>query len=422
MRRLARSAAKPAKLALPIALALSSGLLLAADAPTGGEPGVYAFVLSNIYMANGGEADSCPVPADGGLESFHSMLPREQQAQYSTPDKRPALEELMNKHFGFRRLALRGGDRGGRVGQAILPPGFNPDSVPTAEQALAIGALNGFPKGRGRLAYQKQTVAYSSCSNPEDFPMLAKGFRTYEGRVAAGLNLDGKAGPRDFAGVHGEKGIDNQLWRAMGCVKPFRESSNPEVARKMFISGRAPTIIELRGVEDRRNDPDVTVTIHAAADQITRDARGGALAGASFAIDPDPRLRASTRGRIVDGVLETDPVDLRLNYKEQIIDAPREIRGARLRATLKPDGSIEGGFYGYYTVASFYDSIEQMTQNGANLTGVSCPGVLQAIDRLADGYRDPKSGRFTAISSAYHFFGVRAFVLPGERVANAAVR
>jgi hypothetical protein len=121
-------------------------------------------------------------------------------------------------------------------------------------------------------------------------------------------------------------------------------------------------------------------------------------------------------------VLETDPVDLRLNYKEQIIDAPREIRGARLRATLKPDGSIEGGFYGYYTVASFYDSIEQMTQNGANLTGVSCPGVLQAIDRLADGYRDPKSGRFTAISSAYHFFGVRAFVLPGERVANAAVR
>jgi hypothetical protein len=177
------------------------------------------------------------------------------------------------------------------------------------------------------------------------------------------------------------------------------------------MSARAPTIMELRGVDNDRNDPDVTVNIYAAADPVVRDARGEALARASFALDPDPRLRASTRGRIVDGVLTTDPVDIRLNYKEQIIDAPRDIRGTRIRAVLKPDGSIEGGFFGYYTLASYYDSIEQMTLNGANLSGVSCPGVRQAIDRLADGYRDPKTGRFTAISSAMNFVGVRAFIV-----------
>jgi hypothetical protein len=395
-------------------LAAAAGLLVAADAPTGGERGVYAFVLSNIYIANGGEADICPVPADGGLESFFHMLPPEEQAKYATPDKRPALEQLMNKHFGFRRVALRGGDRGGRVEKAVLPPGFDPDSAVTPELALEIGRLNNFPKGRGRLAYQKQTVAYSACTNPEDFPMLAKGFRTFEGKVATGINLDGKIRKADFSGTDGAAGVDNQLWRAMGCVKPFRENSDPKLAKKTFISARAPTIMELRGVNDLDNDPDVTVNIYAAADPVTRNARGDALARASFALDPDPALRATTRGRIANGELIAEPVDLRLNYKEQILDAPRHIRGTRIRARLKPDGSIEGGLYGYYTLASFYDSIEQMTQNGANLTGVSCPGVRQAIDRLADGYKDPATGRFTAISSAYHFFGVRAFVIAPE--------
>jgi len=186
-----------------------------------------------------------------------------------------------------------------------------------------------------------------------------------------------------------------------------------------MISARAPTLIELRGVDNVQNDADVTVTVYAAADALTRDGRGDVLKSATFTIDPDPRLRSTTRGRIENGVLTTEPFDIILNYKEQIIDAPREIRGARIRATLNADGSINGGFYGYYTLDSYYQSIEQMTMNGANLSGLSCPGVRQAIDKLADGYRDPKMGRYTAISSAYGFKGVRAFVAQPQQIAQA---
>jgi hypothetical protein len=181
------------------------------------------------------------------------------------------------------------------------------------------------------------------------------------------------------------------------------------------MSARAPTLIEIRDLDDLRNDPAVTVRVVAGADPVTRDGKGDALSRASFHFDPDPRLQATTRGKVVDGVLWTEPVDLRLNYKEQIIDAPREFRGARIRAVLKPDGSVEGSIYGYYTLASYWSSIEQMTQNGANLTGVSCPAVRQAIDRLADGYFDPRSRRYTAISSAYDFVGVRAFIVGENR-------
>ena len=412
--RSALSRRKAGRLLATGALAAGAAMLTAADAPTGGEPGVYAFVLGNIYLANGGSGDVCRAEDEGGLERFRKMLPAAEQEKYADPAKRQELERLMDKHFGFRRLILRE-DRAGKV---KLPPGVDRTAAVTPEQALEIGALNGLPKGKGRPAFSRRDVVYSACSDPYDFQVLGKNFRTYDGPVAAGMNLDGKVGKEDFTSPDGKKGIDNQLWRVAGCSWPFREGSNPDIARKTFISSLAPTLIELRGVDDARNDPDVTVSVYAATTALNKDGRGDVLSRATFTADPDPRLRATTKGRIENGVLKTEPFDLMLNYKEQIVDAPRHIRGARIRATMTKDGGIEGGFYGYYTLDSYYASIEQMTQNGANLSRISCPGIRLAIDRMADGYRDPKTGKYTAISSAYHFYGARAFIVPPQQTAQ----
>ena len=397
-----------------VILPLIAASLIGADAPTGGETGVHAFVLSNIYIAQGGEKDSCPVPDIGDLDRFYAMLPPAEQAKYAGKEKRQELEKRMDEYFKFRRIHIRGD----RASSVIFPPGYDPKAEPTQELAAAVGALNGLPKGTGRLAFQKREVVYSACSNPERFPVLAKNFKTYEGKVAAGINLDGKDGKLDFEGPDGAKGVDNRLWRAVGCVSSFRENSRDDVARKVMMSMEAPTLIELRGVDNLQDDPEVSVTVLAVNEALSRDGRGGPLARATFTPVRDPQFRATVRGRIAGGVLTTDPVDLTLNYKEQIVDAPRHIRGARLRAKFGADGSIEGSIYGYYTLDSYYESIEQMTQNGANLTKVSCPGVRKAIDRLADGYRDPRTGRFTAISSAYDFIGVKAFLATPDQVAQ----
>lgn len=397
-----------------VILPLIAASLIGADAPTGGETGVHAFVLSNIYIAQGGEKDSCPVPDIGDLDRFYAMLSPAEQAKYAGKEKRQELEKRMDEYFKFRRIHIRGD----RASSVIFPPGYDPKAEPTQELAAAVGALNGLPKGTGRLAFQKREVVYSACSNPERFPVLAKNFKTYEGKVAAGINLDGKDGKLDFEGPDGAKGVDNRLWRAVGCVSSFRENSRDDVARKVMMSMEAPTLIELRGVDNLQDDPEVSVTVLAVNEALSRDGRGGPLARATFTPVRDPQFRATVRGRITGGVLTTDPVDLTLNYKEQIVDAPRHIRGARLRAKFGADGSIEGSIYGYYTLDSYYESIEQMTQNGANLTKVSCPGVRKAIDRLADGYRDPRTGRFTAISSAYDFIGVKAFLATPDQVAQ----
>lgn len=389
--------------------------LCAADVPTGGEPGVRSFVLTNLYFATPGSAGACVAPSAGGVEAFYNSLPKDQQARFAPAAMRPQLEALMDRQLGFRRIAVRGH----AVNVAKLPVGFSADTPATPKVALEIAALNGFPEGRGKWEFQNHVIAYNSCTNPDDFPALAKDFRTYDGKVAAGMNLDGKVKRSDFTGVDGAAGVDNQLWRAIGCIKIFRAEGDAQQAEATLVSALAPTLIELRGVDDPRNDPDVVVNIYAALDPVARDGRGGAMLQVSYRTSMDAKLRATTHGRIVDGVLTTDPVDLRLNYKQEIIDAPREIRGARIQATLKPDGRIEGGIFGYYTVVSFWDSVSQMTQVGANVNGLSCPGLRRAIDRLADGYRDPQTGRYTAISTAMNFVGVRAFAVRPAQVASA---
>ena len=106
----------------------AAGLLIGADSPTGGEPGVYAFALSNIYIASSGEAGACPQMADGGLERYFKLLPPAEQAKYADPAnpalieqaKRGDLETAMNEHYGFRRVSLRGGNPGGLVSQAMV--------------------------------------------------------------------------------------------------------------------------------------------------------------------------------------------------------------------------------------------------------------------------------------------------------------
>jgi hypothetical protein len=398
----------------------AGGTALAADAPTGGQPGTRAFVATGLFLSGGTDAKSDAPRSPGNFEVYLSMLPPAERAELSSPGKRRDLQKRMWDQFGFRRLSLWPGDFGGRSQVAKLPPDVKLHQKPTPEQLRAIAALNGFPKDRGSLAYQNQTIAYSSCTNPYDFPALAKGYVPYAGKVSYGMNLDGKVGAKDFTGPDGEKGIDNQLWRAIGAYKQSQEMNDPAVREKVMLSARAPMLIEVSGIDDTVNDPDVTVRVLTGADSLVRDGSGKPLARASFTLDPDPALVNVTHGRIVNGVLTTDPIDLRFVFREQIVDNTRLVRGAVIKATFTPDGNLDGGVFGYTTLTSFYDMIEQMTQDGADNVGMSCVGVRMAIDRFADGYRDPKTGRFTAISSAMKFHAVPAFVIdPAMRTADS---
>src|SRR5690606_16314018 len=96
-------------------------------------------------------------------------------------------------------------------GQEECPQGFNEGP---REQFARL-----FPQGGGvtqtQLAYESR-VRYP-LDEPLKFP-----YRQAQGPVGLGLDLDGQASPEDFTSPEGEAGIDNQLFRAIGCTRLFR--------------------------------------------------------------------------------------------------------------------------------------------------------------------------------------------------------
>ena len=187
------------------------------------------------------------------------------------------------------------------------------------------------------------------CMNPE----LGKpdpNFKTVTGKnvPADGIDLDGqdsringKAAPNtcpheDFRGMNGERGIDNQFFRLVGCSKSWQSTGQSNQYEIEMYTGAWGILITLKGAEDLRNAKDVEVGIYANGDPIQLSPTREALPNATYAIDQDPRFRATTHGRIVNGVLTTDPVDVRFHVITNSIHLERPLQDARLRMTCHP--------------------------------------------------------------------------------------
>ena len=257
-----------------------------------------------------------------------------------------------------------------------------------------------------------------------------------------GLDLDGqnstargKAAPNtcahdDFKGVDGKASVDNQFYRAVGCSKSFQSTGPSNTFDTEMLTGAWGILLTLKNAGDRRNAENVDVGIYASADPIELSPNREPLAHATYAMDQDPRFRAVTHGRIVGGILTTEPVDVRFHWIVNNIHLERPVQDARIRATINPDGSVEGFLAGYTPVDSMYDLqygfrsgkdakggpanprlISGSANGAAFVLDHTCNGAYYALKQLADGHRDPKSGQCTSISTQYKFKAIPAFVV-----------
>ena len=276
------------------------------------------------------------------------------------------------------------------------------------------------------------------CSQPEMFerPLL----RTVQSPYGIGLNLDRDAGDanvcahENFTSPTGEKGIDNQEYRAMGCTLEWRgaDGTSGDIVRgsKAFhTSGEWTQVLLLRRVDSLLNDSDVEVIYANTSDRPTIDTQGNFLAGVSFTIDDTPpRYRNVLRGRIVDGVLTTLPSDIVLAQTwgqggARDIRGTRtkfELREGRLRLAFQPDGSLRGLVGGYKPIADVYQAMALGGSGTAIVAGIDCAAYHTTLKKLADGIRDPKTGQCTGVSSAEQLSAIPAFindVRTGQRTA-----
>jgi len=310
-------------------------------------------------------------------------------------------------------------------------------TIPAAEAERLRRPENAKEWDKRWQAYAFNEAGANVCTNPDMFDRPVQ--RTVQSPRAWGLDLDGgdktdTCEHQEFTTPTGVTGIDNQEYRALGCALEWRGvdgvSSDQEVGMKQFyISGEWTQVILIKGVDSLQNDPDVTVIYANTPDRPVLDSKGGWLPGASFAIsDKPPRERNVLHGKIVDGVLTTDPADIKLTSIWGQGGA-RDLRGergkweyrkARLQLTFQADGSLTGMLGGYRPV---FDPTLPTALGGAGtalVSGIDCAAYLKTLKTLADGLKNPRTGQCEGISGAQRIKAIPAFVTDIQTARTAS--
>ena len=265
---------------------------------------------------------------------------------------------------------------------------------------------------------RQEIATWHPTTESDGFP-----FYQVEGKYSWGLNLDGEVSPNDFTHPGGEQGVDNEVYRAVGCIIGFRGPDGVEYIfqNKAIIDERYNRMmVELTGVDDLANDDHVTVTLYRGLDRVLTDATGlKVMPGGSQRVDTrwGAKLIRRTEGKIVDSVLTTEPIaEVVIPWQNLRVPSIHVIRDMRLQLKLTPAGA-EGLVAGYADVDTWYKQLirNDSTHHLSNgqISGIS---LYKALRRLADAHPDPETGANTAISTALDVKMAQVFIVhpPGE--------
>jgi hypothetical protein len=240
------------------------------------------------------------------------------------------------------------------------------------------------------------------------------------GRFAYGFNLDGRgaASPDSYEDpeTH-EHGINNQLFRAIGCIQAYKGYPPPQPpleAEYRWDNSRpvmGAWLISVSGA-DLGRDGDVTVRFETAVDPVVvQDATAHVQSDMTYRVADHPLSVNVLKGTIRNGVIYTEParIGMRCNsYIQPLYD----FLDARMRLRIKPDGRLEGVLGGYQPWYDLYWSHAKVGYVDERGFGVDAPALFYALRRYADAYPDPHTHQNTAISTAYMIEAVPAFIAP----------
>lgn len=315
----------------------------------------------------------------------------------------------------------------------------NPDSIGILREGLRLQgkssaeieqAVDGVQRGdkrpdismRGKLEGKTVDAYLYPFSVPDSQLSLV------QGHVGIGFNLDGKDKPEDFVDpLTGERGVDNQLFRVLGCSRPWRakigEAGPYQLGKWEQTFESAPAwLIDISGIDSAENDDDVEVRVLLAKQPLARNALGTALAYLTFTADPITRTAGNVvHGSIKNGRLTTGKFDFYLPSEPQK-QAEYGLRDARMRFEFLPDGRLKGIVGGYQDWRPLYITLALRRSVGEQSGSYDTPGHYYAFRKLADAYPDPKTGQNMYISSAYYLEAVPAFIAypePSQQLTRA---
>ena len=246
------------------------------------------------------------------------------------------------------------------------------------------------------------------------------------GDIAEGINLDDdeKTG---FTSPTGEKGIDNNFYKALGCWKtyrgPQRLSSGALQFNTAMRDGSWTTVIVVAGEgDDPMNDDQVTVGFYVSDDKMVKDGLGEIARDYTFRVAPHAKYEGILPARTVNGrIISTAPADIMLRDPGYTRDL--ELLRARVDLEIKPDGSLRGLVGGYRPWEAVYKGwVNARGPVIEVLTWVQLPGVYNALRRDADYSPTGPAGEKTHISFALRVDALPAFVMtPDAKMEVASV-
>lgn len=251
--------------------------------------------------------------------------------------------------------------------------------------------------------------------------------KTLKGKTGYGFDLDGKDGPEDFVDPETHQaGVDNQLYRVMGCFVPERafppdRPGYPAAMWDMTRDAMPAWLVEVSGLESGKRSGDVTVGIYRATSPITRDTVGQPTFDMTYRIADEPRSTNVVHGHLENGVVTTDRFEFKM-LGDTFFQPNIQFRDARLRLTLNEDGTARGIVGGYQDIAPLYASYALGGLFNEAVVSLDVPGIWYELKRRADAYPDPKTGENSAISAAYMVEAVPAFIVhpSADRTASVA--
>jgi hypothetical protein len=292
------------------------------------------------------------------------------------------------------------------------PPGFEQSREPATVRRRIMNRV---------IAYRGYSHGIETYVNPwaADDP----GQPQVTGRIGDGFNLDGKIKPADFVSPDGEKGVDNNLYRAWGCDAPWRGNGNATLdmrANDKMQEGLYTMVVRISGNQDPVNDPDATVEIGYSPDKIVRDARSGVAMDYSYRI-----LKAAQytklKATIKNGVVETEQAPhLHMPriawFYDQAGDA--NFTSGKIRLKLAPGGLSGTGLIGGYRNWRDLYAEDTFAQDGGQ-QGIreheDHVSLYYALRRNADGMFNGKTGKYDGISTAYRIKMISAYVVDPDK-------
>ena len=253
-------------------------------------------------------------------------------------------------------------------------------------------------------------------------------FREVQSKIAYGLDLDGvpngqssekTCAHEDFISPDGREGIDNQLYRFLGCMRGEDRQLTPDffIEKRLIEQPGMRMLLEVSDVDDEFNDDSVRVSLYRNDKNdgvlgLDRDGEIRPWQSLRIAdVYPDENYSYVTHGKIENGILITESF-------EESIDALKsfhflDTQGVRLRIKLTPNGA-EGILGGYRDVNEYWEWVASYSIGEVGSSYLSGPSSFAALKRFADGDKDPVTGQCRSISAALQVEFKRAFLIHSD--------